>query len=136
MRRVLGRRDATWARSCLLFLAVAQPLPYRHASLSKRMHRGSSPRGVSPLASGVQHTFAIESFIDELAAEAGTDPLQFRLRYLNDERAIWLLRAVADKAQWQAQTPRRAPRATSGNRLGSWDLFCARAGRSGLRMST
>lgn len=63
---------------------------------------------------GVQHTFAIESFIDELAAEAGADPLQFRLRYLDDERAIRLLRAVADKARWQTRTPRRAPRATSG----------------------
>ena len=63
---------------------------------------------------GVQHTFAIESFIDELAAEAGADPLQFRLRYLDDERAIRLLRAVAERARWQTQTPRRAPRATSG----------------------
>jgi nicotinate dehydrogenase subunit B len=63
---------------------------------------------------GVQHTFAVESFVDELAAEAGADPLQFRLRYLDDERAIRLLRAVADKAGWQTRTSRQARRATSG----------------------
>jgi CO/xanthine dehydrogenase Mo-binding subunit len=65
-------------------------------------------------AGGVQHTFAIESFIDELAAEAAADPLEFRLRHLKDERAIRLLRAVADKAGWQRQEPRRDARPRSG----------------------
>jgi CO/xanthine dehydrogenase Mo-binding subunit len=46
--------------------------------------------------------FAIESFMDELAAEAKLDPIEFRLRHLKDERAIAVLKAVSAKAQWQA----------------------------------
>jgi len=45
--------------------------------------------------------FAIESFMDELAAEAKLDPIEFRLRHLKDERAIAVLKAVSTKAQWQ-----------------------------------
>ena len=46
--------------------------------------RASSLRGLgSP-----QNTFANESFIDELAAMAGVDPMEYRLRHLKDERAM------------------------------------------------
>ncbi|WP_456280764.1 molybdopterin-dependent oxidoreductase [Cupriavidus sp. JZ107] len=54
-------------------------------------------RGVSALP----NTFAHESFIDELAHEAGADPLAFRLRHLRDERAAELLSAVANEALWR-----------------------------------
>jgi nicotinate dehydrogenase subunit B len=56
-------------------------------------------RGVSALPS----TFAHESYIDELATEAGVDPIEYRLRYLKDPRAIDLVNAVAERAGW---TPR------------------------------
>jgi CO/xanthine dehydrogenase Mo-binding subunit len=46
------------------------------------------------------NVFAIESFIDELAEAAGTDPLAFRLARLDDERARAVLRAAADAAGW------------------------------------
>ncbi len=42
--------------------------------------------------------FAIESFMDELAAAAGIDPLAFRLRHLKDERARAVLQAAVDRA--------------------------------------
>ncbi|MEA2821522.1 MAG: nicotinate dehydrogenase subunit, partial [Bradyrhizobium sp.] len=44
-------------------------------------------RGVSALP----NTFAHESYIDELAAEAGVDPIEYRLRYLKDPRAVDLV---------------------------------------------
>ncbi|WP_454827195.1 molybdopterin cofactor-binding domain-containing protein [Paraburkholderia xenovorans] len=59
--------------------------------------RASWLRGVSALP----NTFAHESFIDELAVEAGVDPLEFRLKHLRDPRAIELVKAVAEKAGWQ-----------------------------------
>jgi len=48
-----------------------------------------------------QNTFANESFIDELAAAAGADPVDFRLRHLRDPRAIDVVRAAAKLAAWQ-----------------------------------
>ena len=48
-----------------------------------------------------QNTFANESFIDELAAVAGADPVDFRLRHLRDQRAIDVVRAAASLASWQ-----------------------------------
>lgn len=46
-------------------------------------------------------TFAMESFIDELAAAARQDPLDFRLSYLKDPRAIAVLKAAADTYGWK-----------------------------------
>ncbi|WP_213284991.1 molybdopterin cofactor-binding domain-containing protein [Bradyrhizobium sp. sGM-13] len=61
--------------------------------------RASWLRGVSALP----NTFAHESWIDECASEAGVDPIEYRLRYLKDPRAIDLVNAVAERAGW---TPR------------------------------
>jgi nicotinate dehydrogenase subunit B len=47
------------------------------------------------------NVFAIESFLDELAAERGEDPVAFRLRHLSDERAKDVIRAVAKRARWK-----------------------------------
>jgi nicotinate dehydrogenase subunit B len=58
--------------------------------------RASWFRGVSALP----NTFAHESYIDELATEAGVDPIEYRLRYLKDSRAVDLVRAVAERAGW------------------------------------
>jgi CO/xanthine dehydrogenase Mo-binding subunit len=46
--------------------------------------------------------FAIESFMDELADVAGSDPLAFRLAHLRDPRARAVLQAAADGAGWTA----------------------------------
>jgi len=60
---------------------------------------------------GAENTFANESFMDELAAAAGEDPIAFRLRYLDDSRAVDVLHAAADRAGW-------VPRASPLNRHG------------------
>ncbi len=50
--------------------------------------------------------FAIESFMDELAAAAGADPVAFRLRHMQDERARAVIQTAADRFGWSASAPR------------------------------
>ncbi|MGY2291863.1 molybdopterin cofactor-binding domain-containing protein [Pseudomonas sp. SDO528_S397] len=70
--------------------------------------RASWMRGVSALP----NTFAHESYIDELAFAAGVDPVEYRLRYLKDERAIDLVKSTAERANW---SPRTAPMQTAND---------------------
>jgi len=49
------------------------------------------------------NVFAIESFLDELAAERGEDPVDFRLRHLSDPRAKDVIRSVARRANWKPE---------------------------------
>jgi CO/xanthine dehydrogenase Mo-binding subunit len=46
------------------------------------------------------NVFAIESFLDELAAERGEDPLTLRRRHLKDERMRAVLDAATTRAGW------------------------------------
>ncbi len=46
-------------------------------------------------------TFAMEAFIDELAAAAKQDPLEFRLKYLKEPRTVGVLKAAAKRYGWQ-----------------------------------
>ena len=76
---------------------------------------------------GPQIQFASESFIDEIAAATGADPVAFRLRYLKELRDIAVVKAAAAAAGWQ---PRPSPRRDrSGDTLLGRDI--AYAQRSG-----
>ena len=66
--------------------------------LVKHLVRGM-PLRVSALRSlgAYPNVFAIESFMDELAAEAGIDPVAFRLRHLSDPRGRAAIEAAAER---------------------------------------
>ncbi|HMM88410.1 xanthine dehydrogenase family protein molybdopterin-binding subunit [Bradyrhizobium sp.] len=52
---------------------------------------------------GQGNVFAIESMLDEIAAERGEDPVAFRLRHLRDERAKDVIRTAAARAGWKPE---------------------------------
>ncbi|SDT24838.1 isoquinoline 1-oxidoreductase, beta subunit [Halopseudomonas xinjiangensis] len=59
-------------------------------------------RGVGPLRS----TFALESFIDELAHAAKRDPVEYRMTLLGGHpRAQAVLRLAAEKSGWSSELP-------------------------------
>ena len=55
----------------------------------------------------VANTFAVESFVDEIAALARVDPVEFRLRRLTNPRGLEVLRRLTARMGWQ---PRPSPR--------------------------
>ena len=46
------------------------------------------------------NVFSIESFMDELAQVADIDPVEFRLRHLQDARARDVVQLAAEKFGW------------------------------------
>jgi len=78
--------------------------------------------GAHPFATGAwrapgnnTNTFARESHIDILAAEAGIDPVEFRMRNLTDPRMRRVLQAAVDTFGW-------TPGGTRGGR--GWGVAC------------
>jgi len=85
--------------------------PYQFPNMRAVIHwiRDTPLRTSNLRAPGkVANIFAIESFTDEVAALAGADPVEFRLRYLRDPRGIEVIRRAAARMRWN---PRPRPRA-------------------------
>jgi nicotinate dehydrogenase subunit B len=78
------------------------------------LHNVVSPFWTGPLRSPqrLQNTFAHESFMDELAARAKADPVEFRLRHLSEPRMVDVVKAAAKTANWDAR-PSPKPRTNS-----------------------
>jgi nicotinate dehydrogenase subunit B len=61
----------------------------------------------------LQNTYANECFVDELAAAASMDPLEFRMKMLDDKRGLELLNRLAAVAKWEKRpSPQKS---ASGN---------------------
>jgi CO/xanthine dehydrogenase Mo-binding subunit len=82
---------------------------YRVPALQVRMRtvtdmplRVSAMRGLGAPV----NVWAIESVMDELASMTGADPLEYRLRHLDDPRAAAVLRAAAEMAGWSDRARR------------------------------
>jgi nicotinate dehydrogenase subunit B len=62
----------------------------------------------------IANVFAVESFTDELAAAAGIDPVEFRLRGITDARAIDVIKRATEMIGWESR-PSPNSRPQSGN---------------------
>ncbi len=80
---------------------------------------------------GPQVHFASESFMDEVAAALGLDPIAFRLRHVKAGRDIAVIKAAAEKAGWQARPSPRKDQ--TGNTVSGRGI--AYAQRSGTRVA-
>lgn len=77
---------------------------------------------------GAYHNvFSIESFMDELAAVAKADPVDFRLRHLEDPRARAVIAKVAEEFGWKADAklPRGRGRGFAFARYKNLAAYCA-----------
>ena len=81
--------------------------PYEVPDKQEQFHEIDSPlregsyRGLASTA----NNFARESHMDELAAAAHLDPLEFRLKNLKNERLRAVLKAAADRFGWRDRKP-------------------------------
>lgn len=79
-----------------------------------------------------QHGFFHECFMDELAAAAGADPIEFRKRHLKpDSRAIKALDAVAKASGWGTPLPPGSGRGVAV--VESFGSVCAQVVQASLR---
>jgi CO/xanthine dehydrogenase Mo-binding subunit len=77
---------------------------------------------------GPATTFAAESFMDELAAAAGLDPIQFRLRYIDDDRLRVVLAKAAEAYGWDSRPSPRRPSSSADTVTGRGVAIALRGG--------
>ena len=121
-----GRLMPTWALSKPFIPAPPKTIPmpegggdrnsiplYRFPNLWVQHHfLPEMPLRVSAMRSlgAYQNIFTIESFMDELALAAQLDPVEFRLRHLDDSRARDVIQLAAQRFDWEAATRAGTPR--------------------------
>jgi CO/xanthine dehydrogenase Mo-binding subunit len=111
-----GNLAAAWRRARPIAQPAPKPLPLPEGG----GHRNAAPLYAIPKArvtydfvpamplrvsalrglGAYMNIFSIESFIDELALAAGADPVDFRLRHLEDRRAREVVTAAAERFAW------------------------------------
>jgi len=113
VRAALDASDTITAWDFLDINAGAQgtAFPYATSSWRLRYQPAASPLAQGPYRAlaATANTFARESCIDELAHAADSDPLQFRLDHLADQRLAAVVRAAAARFGWAAGRGQGAP---------------------------
>lgn len=86
--------------------------------------RHGSYRGLAATA----NNFAREGFMDELAAAAAADPLEFRLAHLENARLRAVLETAAEKFNWKSRVKAKSPNVgvglACGTEKGSYVAAC------------
>jgi isoquinoline 1-oxidoreductase len=104
--------------------------PYRIAHARSQFIGVEAPvrQGSYRALAATANNFARECFMDELAAAAGTDPLDFRLAHLENPRLRAVLAAAAERFGWPARRRQRRPHTgvglACGTEKGSYVAAC------------
>jgi len=90
--------------------AAALESPYEIPNAREQFLLSDSPlrQGSYRALAATANNFARECFMDELAAKAGADPLDFRLTHLKNERLRAVLEAAAARFLWRRRRGQRA----------------------------
>jgi isoquinoline 1-oxidoreductase len=105
--------------------------PYRTGKNHSRSIGSSKPlrEGSYRALASTGSNFARESFMDELAAAAGVDPLEFRLAHLDNSRLRAVLESAAERFDWKSRAKKKSSSVgvglACGTEKGSYVAACA-----------
>jgi isoquinoline 1-oxidoreductase len=108
--------------------------PYRCGKTRCQFVRSEAPlrQGSYRVLAATANNFARESFMDELAAAAGADPLEFRLAHLENARLRAVLETAAARFNWKERAGKKTPKTgvglACGTEKGSYVAACAEVG--------
>jgi isoquinoline 1-oxidoreductase len=89
--------------------ALSTPYAIPNVRVSSVGSDSPLPQGSYRCLGATANNFARESFMDELAAAAGADPLEFRLAHLENRRLRVVLERAAKEFGWTARRKRVSP---------------------------
>jgi isoquinoline 1-oxidoreductase len=122
---------ATWHFVNINSGGSAVETPYRVANHKSQYVGSSAPlrHGSYRALAATANNFARESFMDEMAAAADKDPLDFRLAHLNNDRLRAVLESAAQRFHWKdklaEKNPNRGVGLACGTEKGSYVAACA-----------
>lgn len=128
--------DAQGRLSCWHFVNVNSggsgiETPYRVEKARSQFVSSEPPlrQGSYRALAATANHFARESFMDELANAARSDPLQFRLAHLENSRLRAVLQTAAERFDWSARVRKKNPEIgvglACGTEKGSYVAACA-----------
>jgi isoquinoline 1-oxidoreductase subunit beta len=110
--------------------------PYRISKTRCQFLRSETPlrQGSYRVLAATANNFARECFMDELAAAAGADPLDFRLAHLENPRLRAVLETAASRFNWKERAGKKSPNTgvglACGTEKGSYVAACVEVGIS------
>ncbi|MBE3096644.1 MAG: xanthine dehydrogenase family protein molybdopterin-binding subunit [Planctomycetes bacterium] len=123
-------RLASWHFININSGGAAVDTPYRIGKAKSQFVPSDSPmrQGSYRTLAATANNFARECFMDELAAAAGKDPLEFRLAHLDNARLQAVLEEAAKRFDWRARAGKKDPAVgvglACGTEKGSYVAAC------------
>lgn len=124
---VAWRMKAYHAGPMALIAQRGAATPYAIDNVDVTVHCSQSPLRVGSYRSlgGAVNHFARESHMDEIAANFGIDPVEYRLKHLSNDRQRRVLNAAAERFGWSGpDAENRGVGVAIGSDVGSYVATC------------